>query len=635
MTGDSARSDRRRSGGAALGLLRPGLLVMLIGAAGAGLLRWLDNLWPSQPERVLSVGALLAVTGVIVSVGAYLVLWRNAAVPGRAGLIALAAVGASLVTFYAVWVSHYVEFPADILIWSEGDFVNDIVKFRAGYPIYTVPENNDSFHYTPGSQLLTYALARAFGAADSIPVYRVLQIGYSLTAAAIAVCCYSRLLELSGMNRSPRDRALWGAVALPFFFLISTNSISNPFAHNLHIDSLAQLITVAAYWLAVDYALTRRHLTLAMMALIPSLGFFVKQSLAIWLPLYVAYLLFFEWRRSAPRVVGFAVVASALLAFLLAGCCRLWGQPFWYWTVREMATHAVSPLRSFQHLLDAWMYYGAGLFGGLVLLRGTRIRRLAGLWVVWFAYMLSLTYTSGIEWMLNHMGPGCLLAGVWFLAAVTRLWSADRLLSGVPRLSSRAWMRSGFAAGLVLLAYPGLGLVWMPVKPLPTDAYRYVEEIEREFAGMPAGKVLLDVGTWIPARNLIVNKDQAPSIASRGSSRAKGDFSGILRRLDQRYYEKILVRNLDGAAFWYDDRTWWRQSSGIRQALFANYQEVGRIKAVEGERRFLLFSFEPVPFTATRYGFKEITILAPKPVAQLDHAHAFSEALDEVRTSIR
>jgi hypothetical protein len=175
----------------------------------------------------------------------------------------------------------------------------------------------------------------------------------------------------------------------------------------------------------------------------------------------------------------------------------------------------------------------------------------------------------------------------------------------------------------------------MPVKPLPTDAYRYVGEIEREFAGMPAGKVLLDVGAWIPARNLIVTKDQAPSIASRGSSRAKGDFSGILRRLDQRYYEKILVRNLDGAAFWYDDRTWWRQSSGIRQALCANYEEVGRIKAVEGERRFMLFSFEPVPFPATRYGFKEITILAPKPVARLDRAAAFSDGRDDVRKSIR
>jgi hypothetical protein len=348
------------------------------------------------------------------------------------------------------------------------------------------------------------------------------------------------------------------------------------------------------------------------MAAIPTLGFFVKQSLAIWIPLYGCYLLFFDRPRSAVRTTGFVTAAMGMLALSLGCSYGVWGEYFWYWTIHEQATHGVSPMRCFQHLLDAWMYYGAGLFAGLVLLQGTTARRLLGPWLVWLLFLLTVTYTSGIEWMLNHMGPGCLLAGIWFVTAITRLWLTDPGL-GANRPSPIGWARTAIGVAVVCLAYAGLGLVSMPVNPLPADAYRYVDEIEREFAGIPASKILLDMGAWIPARDLVVVKDQAPGIGSRGSSREKGDFSGILSRLEKRSYEKILVRNLDAAAFWYDDRTWWRHSTGIRQALRENYREVGRIKAVEGEKRFMLFSFEPVAFLATRYGFKEMSILTPKP----------------------
>jgi len=589
-----------------------GLFLMLLAGSGAGLIRWLNAAWAGQEERVLGVAALAALLGAVLPASVYLGSRRSAAVPRRAGLLVLAGTGMALAAFYLAWVSHYVEFPADILIWSEGDFVNDIVKFQIGYPLYTAPVNNDSFHYTPGAQLLTYALAWVCGAPNSIPLYRGIQVGYCLTAALVALCCYQRLVLLAGTARKGIDRGLWGAVGLPFFFLVATNSVTNGFAHNLHNDALAQLIAVLAYWLLLDYAWRRSRVTQALMALVPALGFLVKQNLAIWIPLYGTYLLFFDAPRSVPRAIGFVGVALAGLALLLAGCSGVWGEPFWYWTVSEMAGHYVSPLRAFQHLLAGWMYYAIGLAAGLVFLRGAAARRLLGPWVIWLLFLLAQTYTSGIEWMVNHLGSGCLLASIWFLAALTRLWSADRLLD-----RGRAWTATALGVVLVGLAYAGLGLVWMPVKSLPADAYRYVAEIEREFAGLPADKVLLDVGDWIRARQGIVMKDAAPGIGSRGSSRAGGDFSGFLERLAKRHYAKILVRNPAAPGFWYDNQTgWWPQSSGIRQAMRANYQEVGRIRAVEGEKRFLLFSFEPVPWSATRYGFQEIAILVPRAPRQ-------------------
>ena len=107
------------------------------------------------------------------------------------------------------------------------------------------------------------------------------------------------------------------------------------------------------------------------------------------------------------------------------------------------------------------------------------------------------------------------------------------------------------------------------------------------------------MGTWVYIRDGVVMKDRAPSIGERGWSQT-GNFSGILQRLEQKYYTKILVRNLHSPDFWYDHDSWGR-SSHIRQTLMENYKEVGKINAVEG------LSPNEMP-----YGFNEISILVPR-----------------------
>ena len=166
------------------------------------------------------------------------------------------------------------------------------------------------------------------------------------------------------------------------------------------------------------------------------------------------------------------------------------------------------------------------------------------------------------------------------------------------------------------LAYAGFGIISMPVNSLPSDAYRYVQDIEKEFAGLPSEKVLLDLGgAWLPARKGVVARDSAACVGCRAEAPVGiGDFSGLLGRLEHHDYQKILIRNLDRPNFWYDGHRA-PQSTGIRKALHDNYREVGRIKPVDGERRFLLVSYEPLPWSATRYGFEEITILVPKTVS--------------------
>src|SRR5262245_51156403 len=50
----------------------------------------------------------------------------------------------------------YIQLPVDLLSFSESPFVNEIIKFRLGGPIFTPREDNSSIVYTPGAPILTY-----------------------------------------------------------------------------------------------------------------------------------------------------------------------------------------------------------------------------------------------------------------------------------------------------------------------------------------------------------------------------------------------------------------------------------------------------------------------------------------------
>jgi hypothetical protein len=582
-----------------IGHVVPGIVALLMSAPLAVLIDHVHGRMKGQTdEALLFLGGVFA--GLLaLPLAVCLLVQRRSAHAGRLGLVVLGTVGVLLASIYVYRTSFFVLYPADILAWSESDFVNDILKFRVGYPIYSQEANNESFLYVPGAQLLTYALAWLIGSPTSIPVYRVIQVFYTLLAALVAFDCCRRLVELRFPSRQFCHWRLWSAVWLPIIFLIATNSLTNPYTHNLHNDALVQLVSVVAYWLLLRYVSNRDNRILALMAVIPAVGFFVKQTLAVWAVLYCIQLAVFDSPRSIKRLVGFALVAVGGVGLVLAGAYLLWEDHFVYWTVTTLAEHGVSPLRSFQHVRDVWPYYVIGLVGGAVLLRGEGFDRLLGPWVSWLLLILVQTYTSGVASMLNHIGPGCLIAGIWFVAALTRLWPLNLPALG-ERLGGPAWLRAGISVFLVGLVFEGLGIVRIPVRPVSEkDAYRYVREIEREFEAQSAEKILLDVGTWVYVRDGVIMKDRAPAIGERGYSQT-GDFSGIIERLERKHYSKILVRNLHSPELWYDYAAW-RKSSGIKKAMLDNYREIDRIKGVAGQ----------VPKWVSPYGLCEVSILVP------------------------
>jgi hypothetical protein len=576
-----------------------GLLALLSSVPLAVLTARIYGAWPDQPEKATQIVGLLFVGFVMLPSAVYLGIRRRAATFSTLTLIVLSAVGVVLIASYLHVVSFEIFFPADILIWSETDFVNDILKFHQGYPLFTAQVNNESFHYLPGAQLLTYLLAWLSGHPASIPAYRLIQLLYSVLAAIVGVSCVRQLIEVVRPSIKLKDELWWGAAYLTLLFLMATNSLTNSFTHLLHNDSLAQLVTMIAFWLSLRYAITGDKRLLWLMALVPVAGFWVKQNSAIWALFYCVQLALFDQSRSIKRVLVFALATFGALGASVAVGYLLWGEPFTYWIFVVLARHTVSPLRSFKHVLFIWPYFAIGLIGGVVLLRGEKFKVLIGPWLIWLALITLEAYTSGVAWMLNHIGPGCLIAGVWFLAALTVVWPEifDARLS---KFEPQKWLRAAAGLAIVCLLLSGLGVVRVPIRPFGDDAFRYVRQIEQEFNGQASDRILLDMGTWIYARTGVVMKDRAPAIGERGFSQT-GDFSGIIQRLNEKHYAKILVRNLHESDFWYDGGRW-TKSSGIRKALLDNYRETGKIAPVMAGP-----SADYVP-----YGFSEITILVPR-----------------------
>jgi len=579
-----------------------GTLVLLSAVPIALAIYFIHEPFPGQPERAVPFVALFFTIIFALSLIVYVFYRRRFTNPWKLGLVALVTISVLMVSIYLYRLSFVLVFPADFFIWSESQFVNDILKFRIGYPLYTEGGNHESFIYPPGAQLITFLMAWMIGKPTSIFVYRMIQVVFTLLTAVVAVVCCHRMMDINPSNRQDNGRWPWGILWLPVLFLMATNSITNAFVHHLHNDSLALLVAVTAYYLLLKYELTRDMRVLAMMALIPALGFLVKQSLVIWSLLYFAHLAMFEFPRSMRRILTFVLISFSGYVFVLASCYFLWGKHFFYWTFTVVRARGgdVALMRSFQHILDAWPYFVIGLVGGAMIIRDKKEKAFLSAWIIWIILILSEAYTSGIGWTRTHMGPGSVIAGIWFLSAISKYWP----LHGADESEEvlvRTWLRTSVSVVCIGLLFSGLGMLRIPTKPFPVeDAYRYVREIEKEFQGEDVKNVLLDVGTWVYVGDQVIKKDSAIPIGDQGFSETH-DFSGFKKRLQERRYSKILVRNLHRRDFWYD--VWfWRKSSGIKRVLQDNYDEVRSIDEVKDSSG-----------NGTKmYTFGKISILTPK-----------------------
>lgn len=579
-----------------------GLLPILLSIALAWIIGSMQSAMVGHVERAVRWIALLGIAIVTIPPAAYWILNRRRATPAMLSVLALAGVAITLCGICLNRITAYITFPADFLIWSESDYVNDILKFQNGYPLFGPLVDQNSFNYPPGSQLLTYGLAKLAGMGDSIPAYRAVQVLYTFIAALFATFACWRLTIGLLPQRRHAELTWWSMVWMPILFLAATNIRTNPFVTFLHNDALAQLVCAAGFWLLVEYNATRNRRLLLFMTLLPAAGFIVKQSVVIWAAFYLLYFYFLDRSLSFARMAAFALSTAAGVLVLAAASYAIWGYEYYYWVFKVLGNHGVDIMRSLQHAMDIWCYYAMALFAGAILLRGPNAPRMAGPWLAAFLLLLAETYTSGVAWMLNHIGPGCLLVTILFLVSLAKispsLWPKD---SNPPRVDD--WTAAGFRGAIIVATLAGMHVVRVPVPVFDGDAVRYVKDIEGEFAELPADRVLLDLGSWVYRKEKVNMKDRVATIGEQAYSQS-ADFTATIDRLKSKQYAKILVRNLNSPDFWYDSILL-KKSTGIKKALLENYQIARVIPAVK-------FPEPKSEHTESQYLFTEISVFIPR-----------------------
>ncbi len=524
--------------------------------------------------------------------------------PAYFALLAGLGMAAGLVGFYLYWVWPLLLFPADILMWAETDFVGDIIKLRLGMPVYTAPEYSNSMIYTPAAPLLTYGISWAIGQPTSIAAWRLIQLGFVVCAALLATSCCRKLYGLAFPHRPMAFPKTWLGFTFLAMFLASTSPRTNSFVYTLHADALALLVSVFSFWTVLLYLEAPSWRRALLMAVCPALGYLTKPFLISWMAVMFVFLVLHDHRRLG-RLMLFAVSAVVSIVIAVGTCYLLWGDAFIFWTFTVMGgsrkqlnlsidAHGVSLLRSLEHTLRAWLEIAVGIAGGWLMLRGANFRGLGSLWVAWLALIASEAFSSGAGWgVLYHFGPGVVIGSIWLFAALPGIWPrieahvgpSALLSSSAHSLAALAGVLTIFMMLHVVPAADGEGRDWQRAQGL-SDAYRYIADIEEEFEGLPADKVLLDIGNWIYLRNSVLQRDRAISLADQPPGGIYENTDVMVSRIRSKTYERILVRDLHSPYFLYDWQTsglgHWDRPSGVREALLDSYEEVRVIPAPAG-----------------------------------------------------
>jgi hypothetical protein len=455
----------------------------------------------------------------------------------------------------------------------------------------------------------------------SIVAWRLIQLGYVLCAAIVATLCCRDLHRLAYPDHRVAYPTTWYVFTFLVMCLVATAPTINPFAHNLHADALALFVSIVSFWSILRYLGSPNRSHLLMMAICPAVGYLTKQFLVSWSVVMFVFLLL----RNPKDLKSLAVFAIATAVSILGAvglCYWLWGDPFLFWTFAVMGGarkeiglspggNYISLTRSLEHLARAWLEIAIGIVGGWLILRERNMRKLGPLWIAWLVLIATEAFSSGAGWgVLYHFGPGVLIGMVWFYTALARLWrstmtSADvefpRLVALARPLGVVAIVLSLFATLHVLPTSDRYEARYWQRQPSP-DVYRYISDIEREFDGFAADKVLLDIGNWIYLRHSYLAKDRAVSLADQPLTGSYENFNVFLERIRRHVYEKILVHDLHSPFFLYD---WdgWPRSSGVRQALKEYYTEVRTIPAPKGDNLLPPMIMHTGP----------VSVLVPKP----------------------
>ena len=551
-------------------------------------------------------------------------------------LVACTILAAGLVIYFFAIIAPWVMLRADLLMWEETDFVGNMIKLNNGVSIYTDPSDNNSLIYNPASFFVTYSIAWIFGATQSIPFLRVIQLAFTVCSAVVATSCVYRLRRLAfpGVHQH-RSSGLWLVFTFLVMFLVATSPNANRFVYALHVDSLALLVSMVCFWSILRYGEAKSFSSLVLICGCIVVAFLTKQFLVSWSASAFIFILFVT--PEPRRIFGFLIIVTTFLGLAIGTCYLLWGDNYWFWAFevmggvrREIAispdhTYGISLARSFDHLLRLWLELSIGAVGAKLLLHEKATKASLGIVSAWVVLVAAETLSSGAGWgLLYHFGPGVLIGAILLFAALPIAWYGAPSVEG----SRSFWfpvVRTCVSIVVVVAMLSALqvmpsGLPGHPraIKALQRtpDLSRYVGEIEAEFQGEDANEILLGVGNWVYLSSGVVQRDRAVSIADQPFGNIYENVDIAIERIRAGKYKKILLQNYDSGRFFYEWEIWPRPA-GFRAAIEENYREVRRIKPPEGNPSmpfYLTMGDEVVVFVRRDDNLPPVARLAAKDV---------------------
>lgn len=556
--------------------------------------------WLQGPPRNIAVQVLVGGVVVVFVLAVYILRFHPDRVrlgPGRVGIVLLILLALVLAGLYVRSIRPLLALPYDLASWSEPMFVVDIIKWRTGAKLYLPADDSNTNTYTFAAPAISYFLASLAGYPTSIPFYRWLQQFYLLLTAIVAGLAAWQLLRLATRGQGLSHSRLWLIFFVLASFLLAVNPQTGAFNVYLHIDPMALLFSTVSFWILTSHAMSGHPRWFWLMAVMPTLGFLVKQYLVIWAVVYVVYL-WLDGRYPLRRVLAFGVVSFTMVGAAVAVSLAIWGEPFLYWVFQVMGGHVVSVPWMANRFAEAAPYLVPGLFGGYVLLRGPNCERLLGIWAGWIVMILAGLYTSGITFSPTHLGPATIVGGCFALAAVVTVWSPFD--SSAPP-HAQQWLHMGIGFVLVATFLSALGYLRPTSYSVSSDLSRYVREIEKEFNGLPVERVLLDSGDWIYLRHNVLMKDRAPIVLTH-----RAPSAGLLARARNQEYARILAHRMPNGSYVYDMSI----HRGTMKTVLAHYREVRHIPGVRGMENWRYYGMlmndisvlEPIPNTQESQG---------------------------------
>ncbi len=297
-----------------------------------------ESLWPR-----LGLASWAAIVAVILTI---LVMEERRARPikDQGSLLSPAAwfilIGALTVLLADVLgqMAARVRFPVDLLLWSEGPFVQDMIKLNRGRCPYSPAELNNSFVYNPGAPLITWAISRLCGRTTDLAFSRWIQVGFALVACGLAWVS-TRALVRPLPGDAPSDGpwlkpvVVWG---LGLFVLAwGLNPITGPYLDLLNADALALLTGTAGLTALALRPRSDSSRWFLLATPVPMLALLAKQTGGVvWLGMVLGVWIQERAVRAAAR---FGLVSGAYIAALVL-TLTVWSHGWWsFWTIKVLA----------------------------------------------------------------------------------------------------------------------------------------------------------------------------------------------------------------------------------------------------------------------------------------------------------